>query len=133
LNCPPLLEINKLVYVFESSRQGRGIALQAVPVPGSPRATQVQQGATRSPVRLTNQDSLPQDGRMTFFLKTEVPESFPRTEKIEVASTDSSFDALLSVADGNLVLQNSQMVMAKARSAEKFWGFGVWSAAVSAR
>ena len=49
---------------------------------------------------------------MTFFLKTEIPESFPRTEKIEVASADSSFDVLLSVADGNLILQDSQMVMA---------------------
>ena len=49
---------------------------------------------------------------MTFFLKTEIPESFPRTEKIEVASVDSSFDILLSVADGNLILQDSQMVMA---------------------
>ena len=49
---------------------------------------------------------------MTFFLKTEIPETFPRTEKIEVATADSSFDVLLSVADGNLVLQNSQTVMA---------------------
>jgi hypothetical protein len=72
----------------------------------------VQSGPTRSPLHLANQDSLPQDGRMTFFLKTEIPESFPRTEKIEVATADSSFDVLLSVADGNLILQNSQTVMA---------------------
>jgi len=72
----------------------------------------VQPGPTRSPVHLSNQDSLPQDGRMTFFLKTEIPESFPRTEKIEVAGADSSFDVLLSVADGNLILQDSRMVMA---------------------
>ena len=49
---------------------------------------------------------------MTFFLKTEIPDSFPRTEKIEVASADTSFDVLLSVSDGNLILQNSQTVMA---------------------
>jgi hypothetical protein len=73
---------------------------------------QVQVGPARSAVHLTNQDSLPQDGRMTFFVKTEIPESFPRTEKIEVASEDNSFDVLLSVAEGNLVLQDSQMVMA---------------------
>lgn len=97
-------------------KDGRVLDLQTTVEPPRPKvdllSKNIQQGATRSPVRLTNQDSLPQDGRMTFFLKTEVPESFPRSEKIEVAGTDSSFDALLSVADGNLVLQNSQLVMA---------------------
>jgi hypothetical protein len=45
-------------------------------------------------------------------LKTEVPESFPRTEKIEVSSLDDSFHVLLSVTDGNLILQNSQTLLA---------------------
>lgn len=97
-------------------KDGRVLDLQTTVEPPRPKvdlvSKNVQQGGTRSPLHLTNQDSLPQDGRMTFFLKTEVPESFPRTEKIEVTSADSSFDVLLSVADGNLVLQNSQMVMA---------------------
>jgi hypothetical protein len=97
-------------------KDGRVLDLQTTVEPPRPKvdliSKNVQPGPTRSPVHLTNQDSLPQDGRMTFFLKTEIPESFPRTEKIEVASEDSSFDVLLSVADGNLILQDSQMVMA---------------------
>jgi hypothetical protein len=97
-------------------KDGRVLDLQATVEPPRPKveliSKNVQAGPTRSPVHLTNQDSLPQDGRITFFLKTEIPESFPRTEKIEVASEDSSFDILLSVADGNLILQDSQMVMA---------------------
>ena len=97
-------------------KDGRVLDLQATVDPPRPKVTlinkNVQPGPSRSPVHLTNQDSLPQDGRMTFFLKTEIPESFPRTEKIEVATADSSFDVLLSVADGNLILQNSQTVMA---------------------
>ena len=72
----------------------------------------VQPGANRSPVQLKGQDELPQDGRLSFFLKTEVPESFPRTEKIEVSSQDDSFHVLLSVNDGNLILQNSQTLLA---------------------
>ena len=72
----------------------------------------VQTGANRSPVQLKGQDELPQDGRLSFFLKTEVPESFPRTEKIEVASLDDSFHVLLSVSEGNLILQNSQTLLA---------------------
>ena len=97
-------------------KDGRVLDLQTTVEPPRPRVAliskNVQAGPTRSPVHLANQDSLPQDGRMTFFLKTEVPESFPRTEKIEVATADSSFDVLLSVADGNLTLQDSQTVMA---------------------
>ena len=97
-------------------KDGRVLDLQTTVEAPRPKVNliskNVQPGPTRSPVHLTNQDSLPQDGRMTFFLKTEIPESYPRTEKIEVASADSSFDALLSVADGNLILQDSQMVMA---------------------
>jgi hypothetical protein len=72
----------------------------------------VQPGSTRSSVHLKDQDELPQDGRLSFFLKTEVPDSFSRTEKIEVASLDDSFHVLLSVADGNLILQNSETVLA---------------------
>ena len=97
-------------------KDGRVLDLQTTVEPPRPKidliSKNVQPGPTRSPVHLTNQDSLPQDGRMTFFLKTEIPEIFPRTEKIEVASADSSFDVLLSVTDGNLILQNSEMVMA---------------------
>lgn len=97
-------------------KDGRVLDLQTTVEPPRPKVAligkNVQSGSARSPVHLTNQDLLPQDGRMTFFLKTEIPESFPRTEKIEVATADSSFDVLLSVADGNLILQDSQTVMA---------------------
>ena len=97
-------------------KDGRTLDLQTTVEPPRPKvdliSKSVQPGTAHSPVRLANQDSLPQDGRMTFFLKTEIPDSFPRTEKIEVASADTSFDASLSVADGNLILQNSQTVMA---------------------
>jgi hypothetical protein len=97
-------------------KDGRVLDLQTTVEPPRPKVAligkNVQSGSTRSPVHLTNQDLLPQDGRMTFFLKTEIPESFPRTERVEVATSDSSFDALLSVAEGNLILQDSQTVMA---------------------
>ena len=49
---------------------------------------------------------------MSFLLKREIPETFSRTEKIEIASRDSSFEVLLSIADGNLLLQNSDTVLA---------------------
>ena len=63
-------------------------------------------------VRLGNKDELPQDGRLNFFLKTQVPEAFSPTEKVEVATADESFRVLLSVKDGNLTLQDSKTVFA---------------------
>ncbi len=97
-------------------KDGRVLDLQTTVEAPRPKVAfiskNLQPGPARSAVHLSNPDSLPQDGRMTFFLKTEIPESFPRTEKIEVATSDGSFQVLLSVADGNLILQDSQMVMA---------------------
>ena len=70
---------------------------------------------------------------MTFILKTKVPESFPRTEKIEIATADSAFDVFLSVMDGNLILQDSQTVMAVFDPLKSFWAFGFWATPFSAR
>ncbi len=63
-------------------------------------------------VRLGSQEELPQDGRLNFFLKTQVPETFPATEKIEVATADESFRVLLSFKDGNLTMQDAKTVLA---------------------
>ncbi|MGH9706811.1 MAG: hypothetical protein ACRD5R_08630, partial [Candidatus Acidiferrales bacterium] len=72
----------------------------------------VQPGAAPFSVRLENNGELPQNERLTFFVKSEVPNKFPRTEKIEVATADASFDFMLSVADGSLVRQDSESVLA---------------------
>jgi hypothetical protein len=64
-------------------------------------------------VRLGSQEELPQDGRLNFFLKTQVPETFPAGEKIEVATADESFRVLLSFKDGNLTMQDAKTVLAE--------------------
>jgi hypothetical protein len=76
------------------------------------RSVQLDQTSSPPAVRLGSQDELPQDGRLNFFLKTQVPEIFPSTEKIEVATADESFRVLLSFKDGNLTLQDSKTVFA---------------------
>ena len=97
-------------------KDGRVLDLQTTIEKPRPRVTllskSVQPGSTRSSVHLKGQDELPQDGRLSFFLKSEVPESFPRSEKIEVSSLDDSFHVFLSVTEGNLILQNSQTLLA---------------------
>ncbi len=110
------LSANEKIVARVHLKDGRVLDLQTTV--GAPRpevelmSKNVESEASHSPVHLTNHDSLPQDGRMTFLLKTKIPESFPRTEKIEVASEDSSFHAFLSLQDGSLILQDSQMVLA---------------------
>jgi len=46
-------------------------------------------------------------------LKTQVPELFPGSEKIEVATADESFRVLLSFKDGNLTMQDAKTVLAE--------------------
>lgn len=75
-------------------------------------SVQLDQSSSPSIVRLGSQAELQQDGRLNFFLKTQVPETFPATEKIEVATADESFRVLLSFKDGNLTLQDSKTVFA---------------------
>lgn len=63
-------------------------------------------------IHLGNPDELPQDGRLNFFLKAQVPETFSPGTKVEVATADESFHVLLTVKDGNLTLQDSKTVFA---------------------
>jgi hypothetical protein len=104
----------KLV-AYVSLKDGRVLNLQTTVEPARPKVNligkSIQTGPTGSAIRFASQDQLPQDGQMSFFLKTEIPEKFPRTEKIEVANEDESFSTLLSISDGNLILQDSQTVL----------------------
>lgn len=97
-------------------RDGRVLDLQTKVQPPRPRITlvskSIQTGPGPSAIRLGDQDLLPQDGRITFFVKSELPDKFSRSEKIEVASEDETFRATLDVGDGNLVMQDSETVMA---------------------
>ena len=76
------------------------------------KSVQLDETVAPAMIHLGNQDELPQDARLNFFLKTQVPETFPPTENIEVATADESFRVLLSFKDGNLTLQDSKTVFA---------------------
>lgn len=97
-------------------KDGRVLDLQTTVEPPRPKVTllskNVQAGPTSSALHFANQDELPQGGRISFFLKTEIPDKFPVSEKIEVATTDETYHALLSAAEGSLIPQDSQNVLA---------------------
>lgn len=97
-------------------KDGRILDLQTTVEPPRPKVALVsksaQQTSSSSALRLGNQDELPQNGRLSFLLKTEVPDKFPQGEQIEVSTTDGSSDAILSLANGGLVLQDAENVLA---------------------
>jgi len=71
----------------------------------------IQRGDTPSTIVLGSQEELPFDGQISFLLKAEIPEKFSRSERIEVATLDESFSVLLSVADGTLVMRDSENLL----------------------
>ena len=109
------LETNENLVARVALKDGRVLDLQTKVQPPRPRVSllskSIQPGASASGIRLGDQDLLPQDGKITFFVKSELPEKFARDEKIEVASEDESFRATLGVAEGNLVMQDAATVI----------------------
>jgi hypothetical protein len=75
------------------------------------KGTQDDGDATPSPVHLASADDVPVEGRFVFFLRSNVPENFPRNEKVEVAADDGSFRTVLSLADGSLMLEDAKTAM----------------------
>ena len=105
------------IVVHVTLEDGRSLDLKTAVEESRPRVTvlsksvQLDASGTPSTVKLENQDELPQDARLNFFLKTQVPENFPSSEKIEVATADESFSVLLSEKDGNLTPQDSKTIL----------------------
>jgi hypothetical protein len=118
------LKPDQSVVAHVALKDGRTLELPAAVKPPRPVVTllgkTIQPGPTPSAIRFASQDQLPQNSQLTFFLKTEIPKTFPRNEKIEVATEDESFDVSLSIADGSLVLQDAQTVLATLDPAKSF-------------
>jgi hypothetical protein len=105
-------------------KDGRVLDLATAVEPPRPRvilmSKTVQPGPIPSVIHLGNEGDLPQDGQISFFLKSETPASFPRGEKIEVATEDGSAEVLLSLADGTLFLEDAQTVLATLQPLKSF-------------
>jgi hypothetical protein len=69
---------------------------------------------TQSPlqIHLGVADELPLDAKLSFSLKSVVPERYPRAETIDVATDDESLHTTLSVANGRLILEDAKTVVA---------------------
>lgn len=107
-------------------RDGRQLKTPASVDPPRPQAALLNKGvqedpsAAPSPVQLGSPDDLPIDGKLVFFLKSTVPARFPRNEKVELAATDGSFNTLLSLADGSLMLEDARTAMGSVEPRSRF-------------
>jgi hypothetical protein len=117
-------QANQNLLAHVALKDGRVLDLQTKVQPPRPRivlvSKSVQAGATPTAIKLADQELLAQDGKISFFVKSEMPEKFGRDAKIEVASVDETFHAILSVSDGNLVLQDAETVLATLEPLKSF-------------
>lgn len=94
-------------------RDGRRLRAHVNVAPPRPQISLLSKGsqdqATESlaPVHFGSPDDLPVERKLLFFLKSRVPASFPRDEKVEVSAVDGSFHTVLSLADGSLMLEDA--------------------------
>ena len=84
------------------------------------KAVQNDGSAPQPPVALGSADDLPIEGRLVFFLKSVVPEDFPRDEKMEVAAGDGSFHTLLTLTDGSLMLEDAHTAVGSLEPLKRF-------------
>ncbi len=116
-------------------KDGRILNLEATIAPPRPKVTlinkSIQPGRSPSVFQLANQDELPQDGKLLFFLKTEIPETFSRTQKIEVATSDGAYDVSSEPGRWQPGRTGRSNRDGDSRSAEEFRTFRLWLAAFS--
>ena len=123
------LEAGKHYVAHVELKDGRTLKAPVTVNPPRPQITLLSIGvqgddASAAPatvqVQLGNQEDLPVEDRLVFFLKSDVPAVFPRDEKIEVAAADSSFHTLLALSDGSLMLEDAHTAVANVEPLASF-------------
>jgi hypothetical protein len=76
--------------------------------------------SSASNIRLANEDELPQDAKLTFSLRAQLPGTFEHDEKIEVATADAEFSTTLTVSNGGITLQNAKVAVVTLDPAKAF-------------
>lgn len=85
------------------------------------RNTGVQFDSSAStPLHMGSAKDLVANGKLVFFVDSQQPQNFPRTEKIEFSAVDGSFESQLSLADGSLMLENAHTVLGMVAPIAKF-------------
>jgi hypothetical protein len=107
-------------------KDGRSITLKTAVDTARPRAVlifrSVQPSALvgSSNIQLADPGELPEDATVVFSIRTQMPAVFSHDETVDVATGDESFSSSLSLANGALALENSQVVVATFNPAKAF-------------
>jgi hypothetical protein len=84
------------------------------------KSVQPSASSSASNIQLADPDELPQDAKLTFSLRAQAPAGFMHGEKVEVATVDGSSTTTLSVANGGIMLADSQVAVATLDPAKAF-------------
>jgi hypothetical protein len=118
------LETTKHYTATVQLQDGRTLKVKVSLDPPRPQVTLLNKGTqddnTASPVHLGSSDDLAVDKRLVFFLKSVVPNNFPRDQKVEVAAADGSFHTFLSLGDGSLILEDNKTAMGALEPLSRF-------------
>ena len=119
------LEAGKAYVALVELKDGRTLKAPVTVDQPRPKVTLLNEGiqedgAATLPVEMSSPADLPVDGRLVFFLKSDVPPDFPRDEKIEVAAADSSFHTTLALSDGSLMLEDAHTAEASLEPLARF-------------
>jgi hypothetical protein len=109
----PKLRVGERLTARFTLKDGRTLTLPVTVAPPRPSVTILSKSigqSSTSPIHLANQDDLPVDEQLTFSLKSAAP--FPHNAQLEIGNADDSLRTMLSVANGNLVLQNPHTLLA---------------------
>ncbi|HWY23455.1 MAG TPA: hypothetical protein VNX47_00965 [Nevskia sp.] len=107
-------------------KDGRTLRVSATVDAARPRVSLIgksvspSQSGGDSNIQLANQDELPQDAKLTFSVRAQVPAAFTLDQSIEVATVDESFSTTLSLASGGLRLADSKVALATLDPAKAF-------------
>jgi hypothetical protein len=107
-------------------KDGRTLEAPVSVAPPRPEVTLLNKGVQQDratplpPVQWGSPDDLPLDGKIVFFLKSSVPATFPRDERIELAATDASFDTELTLKDGSLMLEDAATAVVSVEPLARF-------------
>jgi len=111
------LQAGDMVVVHVALKDGRSLDLRTKVAPPRPKvmlvSKTIEPGPGDNTIRLGSEDQVSQDGKLSFFLKAEIPPVFARNQQIEVETEDGSLSTLLSLDEGTLILADFQSMLAQ--------------------
>ena len=99
-------------------KDGRVLSLTASVAPVRPSVTLIGKSVQPLPsssdsnIQLADADEFPQGATLIFSVRAQSPPAFAHDETIEVATTDESYAATLSLTNGGVTLENAHVAVA---------------------